>query len=115
MAPKTPVADECPDQTVPSQSQAYRTAHKQRRKRRLKHRLRKKGTIERQQIRVTPSGLISRKDAAIFLGREPRTLAQWAWAGKGPEVININGRAYYRFEQIEGLVGLKQLPLLPGR
>ena len=109
MVPKTPAADGYPDQTPPGQSRAHRTARKLRRKPRAN----KKGTIDRPGIRVLPSGLISRRDAAVFLDRKARTLAQWAWAGKGPEVIIISGRAYYRFAQIEGLVGLKQLPQLP--
>jgi hypothetical protein len=34
------------------------------------------------------------------LDRKPRTLAQWAWEGRGPHVMIINGRAYYDLDDL---------------
>lgn len=51
-------------------------------------------------IRVLPSGLISRRDFADFVGRDVKTISQWAWRKTGPVPVNVNGRAYYRFEEV---------------
>jgi hypothetical protein len=52
------------------------------------------------QIKVLPSGLITRADFARYIGRPQATVAQWTWRGIGPPPIKIGGRAYYRFEEV---------------
>ena len=57
--------------------------------------------VERGSVRVLPSGLMSRRDAADYLGRKPGTLALWARLGSGPSPVSVMGRAYYRFEDVQ--------------
>lgn len=58
-------------------------------------------TIERVRVRVLPDGRVSRRDAAAFIGRDPKTLANWATEGKGPRGIRCGGRIYYAFEDLQ--------------
>jgi len=41
---------------------------------------------------IEPGDLLTTKDAARFLGIEPRTLENWRWAGKGPRSRKIGTR-----------------------
>jgi hypothetical protein len=50
-------------------------------------------------VRVLPDGRLDRKNAALYLGRSPKTLAQWAMQGKGPRSHDIGGRAFYYLEE----------------
>lgn len=52
-------------------------------------------------IRLLPSGLITRADFAEFVGRKVATVTQWAWLGRGPRPVMMNGRAFYRFEEAQ--------------
>jgi hypothetical protein len=56
---------------------------------------------EEGRVRVLPSGLISRRDFAAYIGRAPKTIAQWDWRGCGPKPVKINGRAFYSFEEVK--------------
>ena len=56
-------------------------------------------------VRVLPSGLISRRDFAAFIGRDVKTLAQWAWLGRGPQPRKVGGRAYYDFVEVRAFAG----------
>jgi hypothetical protein len=56
--------------------------------------------IERVKVRVLPSGLVCRRDAARYLGRTPKTLAMWALAKKGPTPVHVEGRVFYRYEEL---------------
>ena len=51
-------------------------------------------------VSVLPSGLVSRKDAAAFLGRQPKTLAKWSAREVGPAVRKVAGRAFYDFNEL---------------
>jgi hypothetical protein len=55
-------------------------------------------------VRLLPSGMVSRKDAARFLGRQPQTLATWAMLGRGPKAHNIGGRCFYRLADLESFI-----------
>ncbi len=57
--------------------------------------------IEQVRIRVMPDGKVSRKDAAAFLGRAPKTLAEWSVAGRGPKPIRVGGRCFYKLEELQ--------------
>lgn len=46
-------------------------------------------------VRILPDGRMTRKDAALYLGLEPKTLAIWSSEGKGPAPIRVGGRAFY--------------------
>ncbi len=62
------------------------------------------GDDGREAVRVTTSGLVARRDAASYLGRQPATLRTWAAQHRGPTVIHIQGRAFYRLADLKHLV-----------
>jgi hypothetical protein len=55
-------------------------------------------------VRVLPDGRLDRRNAALFLGRSPKTLAQWALQGKGPRSHDIGGRAFYYLDECRAYV-----------
>lgn len=60
--------------------------------------------ITQANITVMPNGLVSRKDAALFLGRKPKTLAEWKHLGIGPQAVIIRHRAFYRLTDLQAFV-----------
>lgn len=56
--------------------------------------------IEQMKIKVLPDGRVSRRDAAVFLDRDPDTLAAWARVGRGPRPVKSGGRCFYWFEDL---------------
>lgn len=56
--------------------------------------------FEQVQIRVLPDGRVSRRDAAAFLGLKEKTLAQWRWENRGPKVVRVGGRCFYRIDDL---------------
>ena len=50
---------------------------------------------ENVKVRILPDGRMSRLDAARYLGRAAKTLAQWALEGRGPRFVKINNRVFY--------------------
>lgn len=57
--------------------------------------------FERVRVRVLPDGRVSRSDAAAFLGRKPKTLAMWALERRGPQIIKVGGRCFYRLADLQ--------------
>ncbi len=57
--------------------------------------------LDRVRIRVLPDGRVTRADAARFLGCSPKTLAMWAMEAKGPPMVKVGGRAFYRIEEVQ--------------
>lgn len=51
-------------------------------------------------IVVLPDGRVSRRAAAAFLGREPKTLADWHSKGRGPKSRMVGGRRFYQIEDL---------------
>ena len=43
--------------------------------------------IDKVNVRVLPDGRMTRRDAARYLGYEPKTLAMWHLEGKGPRSV----------------------------
>ena len=60
--------------------------------------------LDRVRVRVLPDGRLDRKNAALYLGRSPKTLAQWALHGKGPRSHDIGGRAFYYFRDCDAFI-----------
>lgn len=58
--------------------------------------------IDRVRIRVTPDGRVNRRDAALFLGKSPKTLAEWMRLGLGPKSHLVGGRRFYSLEDLRG-------------
>lgn len=55
-------------------------------------------------VRVLPDGRIARADAARFLGRTPKTLAEWARLGLGPRPHRVGGRIFYFLKDLQAFV-----------
>lgn len=65
--------------------------------------------IEQVKVRVSPDGRVSRKDAAVYLNRKVKTLAQWKCDGHGPPPINVGGRIFYRLADLESFASGAQV------
>jgi hypothetical protein len=46
-------------------------------------------------VRVLPDGRMDRKNAAQYVGCQPKALAMWALQGKGPRSVLLGGRRFY--------------------
>lgn len=57
--------------------------------------------VENISIRVLPDGRVNRSDAAAFLGRSPKTLADWSSNGSGPRPRKVGGRIFYYMHDLE--------------
>ena len=44
---------------------------------------------------------LTRTEAGEYLRLSPKTLAKWAWAGKGPAYFRAGGRAVYEKAEID--------------
>ena len=52
-------------------------------------------SVDQVRVRILPDGRMTRKDAATYLGRKPKTLAMWELEGKGPKSVKVGGRRFY--------------------
>ncbi len=57
--------------------------------------------LDNVKVRVLPDGRVSREDAAAFLGRKTKTLADWQRLGLGPMPLKVGGRFFYRVAYLE--------------
>ena len=55
-------------------------------------------------VRVLPDGRMTRRDAALYLGLSPKTLAIWASQGRGPRRIRVGGRVFYFRDDLDAFV-----------
>lgn len=60
--------------------------------------------VERQTVKVTPDGRVTREGAAVMIGVAKRTLDDWARSGKGPVPIRGPGKSFYRFTEVEDFI-----------
>ena len=60
--------------------------------------------VEQIRVRVLPDGRLTREDAARYLGKSAKTLAQWAVEGKGPKAVRVGGRAYYFQRDLDAFI-----------
>ena len=60
--------------------------------------------IEEVQIRILPGGRLTRVDAAAYLDRSPKTLAEWQSKSFGPRPRKVGGRVYYLLRDLESFV-----------
>ena len=70
--------------------------------------------MEHVSIRILPDGRMSRADAAAFLGRSPKTLADWSRIGLGPRPRKVGGRIFYYLRDLEAYrdTGAREAPAL---
>ena len=64
--------------------------------------------IDQVRVRVLPDGRVSRSDAAAYLGRKPKTLAMWALERRGPRIIRVGGRCFYKLEDLQAFAGCEE-------
>lgn len=60
--------------------------------------------IDLVRVRILPDGRMTRRDAAKYLGLKEKTLAMWAMTGKGPPVVRVGGRCFYRRSDLDEFV-----------
>ena len=48
--------------------------------------------------------MLTRREAADFLGMAEQTLAQWTWRGEGPPVYRYSRRVRYRLSDLNAWV-----------
>lgn len=56
--------------------------------------------VEHVRVVVLPDGRLDRANAAKFLGRAPKTLAEWKRLGIGPDCQKTGGRIFYHIETL---------------
>ena len=54
-------------------------------------------------VRLLPDGRLDRKNAALYLGKSAKTLAQWAFQGRGPppHKDKVSGRVFYYLDELD--------------
>ena len=55
-------------------------------------------------VRVLPDGRMSRANAADYIGRAVKTLAQWQTLGIGPASVLVGGRRFYYQEELDRFI-----------
>lgn len=63
------------------------------------------GTTETARVFVHPDGRLDRKNAAIYLGFAPKTLADWATKAHGPRYAMVGGRVFYFKDDLDSWIG----------
>lgn len=58
----------------------------------------------RARVRITPDGRLSRKEAAIYLGYKPKTLANWEMKGFGPRSVLVGGKRFYYQTDLDAFI-----------
>ena len=53
---------------------------------------------------IHPDGRMERKNAACYLGCSPKTLADWAMKGQGPQYLLLGWRAFYVLEDLQSWI-----------
>ncbi len=58
---------------------------------------------------IFPDGRMDRKNAAQYLGCAPKTLADWATKGTGPEYRLVGGRVFYFKAALDVWIGAQSV------
>lgn len=61
--------------------------------------------LDQVRVRVLPDGRVDRMNAALYLGRTAKTLAEWHRLGLGPSSFLVGGRRFYRLEELREFAG----------
>lgn len=61
-------------------------------------------SVEKVRVQVLPDGRLNRANAALYLGRSAKTLAEWGRLGQGPRSFMVGGRRFYMLEDLERFV-----------
>lgn len=57
--------------------------------------------IQLLRVQVLPDGRLDRLNAALFLGKAPKTLAEWQRLGIGPRSFLVGGRRFYHLSELQ--------------
>jgi hypothetical protein len=57
--------------------------------------------IDQVKVVVLPDGRLDRKNAAAFLGKAPKTLAEYHRRGIGPRSIMVGGWRFYLLSELQ--------------
>ncbi len=60
--------------------------------------------IEPVRVRVLPNGKLDSNNAAKYVNRAPKTLAQWRMQGIGPEWTKCGGRVCYNKDALDAFI-----------
>ncbi len=60
--------------------------------------------LEPVRVRVLPNGKLDSNNAAKYVNRAPKTLAQWRMQGIGPEWTKCGGRVFYNKEALDAFM-----------
>lgn len=63
--------------------------------------------LELMRVMVLPDGRLDRVNAAAFLGKSPKTLAEWQRLGTGPRSRLVGGRRFYDLADLQEFAGSK--------
>ncbi len=55
-------------------------------------------------VRILPDGRLSRRDAAAYMGLDPKTLANMATQGRGPRMVRVGGRVFYFRDDLDAFI-----------
>jgi hypothetical protein len=61
--------------------------------------------VEQVTVQILPDGRLDRVNAARYLGRAPKTLAEWTRLGLGPKSFLVGGRRYYHLRDLQAFAG----------
>jgi hypothetical protein len=64
-------------------------------------------SVDAVRVRVLPDGRMDRDNAARYLGRAAKTLAQWKTNGKGPPSKRVGGRIFYYRDDLDAFIARK--------
>jgi hypothetical protein len=66
----------------------------------------REASVDVVRVRVLPDGRLDRRNAALYLGRSAKTLAQWAVQGRGPppHKDKVSGRVFYYIDELDACI-----------
>lgn len=64
--------------------------------------------LETVRVFIFPDGRLDRKNAALYVGCAPKTLADWASKGVGPAYLMVGGRAFYFKDDLDGWIASRR-------
>jgi hypothetical protein len=71
---------------------------------------REPSAVEQVRVRMTPDGRMTRRDAALYLGKSVKTLAEWHTKGTGPPSVLVGGTRFYYKTNLDEFIAGGQRP-----
>ena len=66
----------------------------------------RESSLDLVRIRVLPDGRVDRRNAALYLSRSSKAMAQWALQRRGPQPHkdNVSGRVFYNLDDLDACI-----------